>query len=97
VVRDAANRHNELTPLEREGILIRADVGVLEIFVLGSIDSRRFGSDPADQPLYEMLRKTPHCTTHLAVVHQTGRRADLPAFFTDIAQSCDRQIAPPAN
>jgi hypothetical protein len=105
-------------PLEliRDDILMRADAGVLEIFVLGSDESRRiplrwlfvrgspqgrqsvvltFGSAPADQPLYAMLRKTATAPHTWQWFIKPGEEPAYRAFFTDIARSCDRQIAPP--
>jgi hypothetical protein len=102
--------------LMRDDIFIRADAGVLEIFVPGSIESRRiplrwlvvrgspqgkhsvvlsFGSDRADQPLYEMLRKTVTAPRIWQWFIKPEEEPAYRAFFTDIARSCDRQIAPP--
>jgi hypothetical protein len=71
----ATGRHNELIPLElmRDGIFIRADAGVLEIFVLGSIESTRI-------PLrWLVVRGSPHGKKSVVLTFGSGT-ADQPLY-----------------
>jgi hypothetical protein len=105
-------------PLELvgDGILLRADADVPEIFVLGSIESQRiplrwlvvrgspqgkksvvltFGSGTSDRPLYEAMPKTVTAPRTWQWFIKPEEEPAHRAFFTDIARSCDRQIAAP--
>jgi hypothetical protein len=56
-----------------------------------------FGSGQSDQPLYEMLRKTATAPRTWQWFITPDEEPVYRAFFTGIAQSCDRQITPPPS